>query len=954
LGSQIEVINGDRPHRQQILASPRTGWRSVIKQNWPTIWQGRSGLAGSRRGSDAARLSASPESGRRPRSDRCCCRRQGDLNAAKPKLCARFGDLAACFCSGWRCCCCDSSSSGSWRDTQAPIRRCMAATIGTAGILEKLYDVMKNIEMNKKTGKNMENAALFKVILQAAKGDSTSKRLASQFIARLFKDFPDEQKTAYNALIDLVEDEDTLVRRQVISDLPKLCKDVPIFAPKVADVLVQVLQADDSQELALANQSLLHVIGAHPAEALTGILDQLTQPETPDLCRERALRLLAGRVQQVPLSAKLEELLVERLQPLIDSASDAEFISLVQLLASLSCMQTLTGRQRLLDIVGKKAALAGPFQPADAALLARLRECIKQALPLLSKNINAKPFVIYFLDKVLPVIDKVPAELAGETPRLDLLKSFAELSSHSGGNFAATDAQLTGLLRRLTERLALPSDADVDTDADTPAAAVAAAAADAASLTHSECLLYALHQTARTRPDFLADRAELLADLRKRLQLLHLAAQSYQRSHKPAAGEAKCRLADNIGALMKDLFRNPPTYKAELTLSWKPLPPPPPSPQPIAAPAVKSPTAAPDQQRKRPASQQDWGRGGGGGQFGYGKRGFGGGGGAGRGSGGRGGGRGRGGGYRRCYAQIQVACCTASKRNGAVVLAAHIRSVMTRRIPQQLVVVVKARAVPPTQIRVPQTTRELLHGHQQQVGARQTGQPDTPAEFILRNASNEAAAATASARRFGPGPAGAALLKCGSAGRSFRQMPWKSYSWTLRVAGVVVAVRAAQIGKGPSENCFRQPASGQGDSEDWKRQDDFSLLKDQLSLIELVGHVHYLCLGVPSRPAVPPGPILRSLARRKNPSDASGPLAATEATQGLGGSIAWLLKNESSRTRSAASEADQRSRSAPESAAGCRDCPAPVGAARSARARDARRKPVPSAAEMAAVAVDQL
>ena len=54
-------------------------------------------------------------------------------------------------------------------------------------------------------------------ILSAVKGGPNEKRLASQFIARFFRHFPDLAEQALNAQFDLCEDEDMHVRTMLLS-----------------------------------------------------------------------------------------------------------------------------------------------------------------------------------------------------------------------------------------------------------------------------------------------------------------------------------------------------------------------------------------------------------------------------------------------------------------------------------------------------------------------------------------------------------------------------------------------------------------------------------------------------------------------------------------------------------------------------------------------------------------
>jgi len=48
------------------------------------------------------------------------------------------------------------------------------------------------------------------------KGDAQAKRLASQFIARFFSNFPSLAVESFEAMIDLCEDTDVNIRKQAI------------------------------------------------------------------------------------------------------------------------------------------------------------------------------------------------------------------------------------------------------------------------------------------------------------------------------------------------------------------------------------------------------------------------------------------------------------------------------------------------------------------------------------------------------------------------------------------------------------------------------------------------------------------------------------------------------------------------------------------------------------------
>ncbi|PAA65937.1 hypothetical protein BOX15_Mlig027937g1 [Macrostomum lignano] len=424
-------------------------------------------------------------------------------------------------------------------------------------VLKELYNIMTKISENKKNSDNAEqNAALFRKILELPRSqsaDSRSKRLASQFVGRLFKDFPEDQPAAFEAIVDLVEDDDLNVRKQAISDLPKLCKDVPVYVAKVTDLLVQMLQSDDPQEQPLVNNALSQTLTGHPAEALTGLFNQLTHEEASDLTRERALRFLTTKLAHLALTPPQEELLARLLiDELLYDVSEDEFTTAVNLLAGLGCMRGAAGRQRLVDAVCQQADLAAPFDPASPADVARLSECARMAAKHMGRNVSAKALLVYYLDRVVPSIDLVDDSASGpglaDSPRLGLLRRLAELSSAAGSSFAVTDKQLSALLDRLLDRLPLPptppptpmatssnDNEEAETDKVPEEGEIAPAVGEPElNFSQIECLLFAFHRLAKTNPDFLTACPDRLADFAKRIGYLSQANQVYLRSLRSA------------------------------------------------------------------------------------------------------------------------------------------------------------------------------------------------------------------------------------------------------------------------------------------------------------------------------------------------------------------------------------------------------------------------------------
>lgn len=54
------------------------------------------------------------------------------------------------------------------------------------------------------------------------------------------------------------------IRKQAIKDLPVLCKDNKEHTARIADILAQLLQAQDSTELAVVHNSIMSLMKSDP------------------------------------------------------------------------------------------------------------------------------------------------------------------------------------------------------------------------------------------------------------------------------------------------------------------------------------------------------------------------------------------------------------------------------------------------------------------------------------------------------------------------------------------------------------------------------------------------------------------------------------------------------------------------------------------------------------------
>ncbi|KAM4617336.1 apoptosis inhibitor 5 [Discoglossus pictus] len=419
----------------------------------------------------------------------------------------------------------------------------------------------------------------YQVILDGVKGGAKEKRLAAQFIPKFFKNFPDLADAALNAQLDLCEDEDVSIRRQAIKELPQFATGENL--PRVADILTQLLQSDDSAEFTLVNNALLSIFKMDAKGTLGGLFSQILQGE--DIVRERAIKFLSGKLKTLPedvMTKEVEELIFSESKKVLYDVTGEEFVLFMKILSLLKTLQTVSGRQQLVDLVSEQAGLHQTLNPADPDSVDRLLQCMRQAVPLFSKNVHSTKFVTYFCESVLPILSTLTSPAEGFDVQLEVLKLLAEMSSFCG-DMDKLESNLNKLFDKLLEYMPLPPE-EVENGENT------ANEEPKLQFSYVECLLFSFHQLGRKLPDFLIAKvnADKLKDFKIRLQYFARGLQVYIRQLRLAlqgkTGEAlkteenkikvvALKITSNINVLIKDLFHIPPSYKSTVTLSWKPV-----------------------------------------------------------------------------------------------------------------------------------------------------------------------------------------------------------------------------------------------------------------------------------------------------------------------------------------------------------------------------------------------
>jgi len=461
--------------------------------------------------------------------------------------------------------------------------------------VEEMYKSFGVLADAKDDAKEHEDA--YTVLLSGVKGGESEKRLACQFIPRFFKHFPTLADQAIDAQLDLCEDENTNICKQAIKELPVFCRDMPQHLGRISDILTQLLQAPDPAEVSVTTQALTTLLKSDPKGALSGLFCQILEGE--EIVRENAIKFLKtklpGLIKADVFDKEVEEYLVAECKKVLSDVSGPEFVSFMLILQTCPSMQTLQGRQSLVEISIEQAELDQPFVATDPDCVDKLIACIRQALPLFSKNVQTTAFVSYMCDHVVSVMSDVIAHpVEGEEEekvkknnedlQIEVMKLFAEMALHCG-DLDNVEGKIENVYNSLVSYMPLPPVSD---ESENGAENGEGDAGPDLQFSRAECLMFAFHQLARKQPEFLSaeENADRLKDFRLRLQYFARGLQIYIKQLRAAlqgkTGDAlkeddskkmviALKITSNINLLIKDLFHNPPSYKQVIGLSWKPI-----------------------------------------------------------------------------------------------------------------------------------------------------------------------------------------------------------------------------------------------------------------------------------------------------------------------------------------------------------------------------------------------
>lgn len=412
-----------------------------------------------------------------------------------------------------------------------------------------------------------ENVEAYKVIMNGTKSGSSQKRLASQFIVRFHRHFPELSEESLEAMFDLCEDDDFSVVKQALRDLPQLCKDSIEYSHRATMILLQLLPTVLPSQQSTISDSLMTVLKVHTKETVKYMFDLMASDDR-DLCHQ-AINFLHSKLKLIlsyDQSKEIEETIVVSCKKVIGEVCDEECLLLVKTLKMLPSMATLTGRLHLLDVISQRLHL--DRQPHGIEELKQILTFIRETDSLLSKNVPSTVFVNYICLSILPLI---VVQDSDENLMTGFLHVLAEMVIFYDDN--SCEKCLKSIYSCINDIIQCPAMNDEQGVLPLPEIEVYSAE----ELIRVEYILFAFHHLCRSYPQFLvlSENLERLKNLRSRLQFVsRVALMSKKKMQSQSATDSMIKTIEeirmnNIISIIKDFFHNPPSFKTDIVLSFK-------------------------------------------------------------------------------------------------------------------------------------------------------------------------------------------------------------------------------------------------------------------------------------------------------------------------------------------------------------------------------------------------
>ncbi|CEP00682.1 unnamed protein product (mitochondrion) [Plasmodiophora brassicae] len=168
-----------------------------------------------------------------------------------------------------------------------------AKTSGGADNVERIYaalEQLKDVESAGSAASADAKSALDALVSAVGSEDVKVRNLLATEIPTFLHYNPSE--TAINALFDLCEDTESIVRISAIKGLQRVCEKSRSLVGRISDVLAQLLCAEDAQELKAVHASFAGTMRVDFAASIVPLVDMITNAQTTPATRSQQVAFL--------------------------------------------------------------------------------------------------------------------------------------------------------------------------------------------------------------------------------------------------------------------------------------------------------------------------------------------------------------------------------------------------------------------------------------------------------------------------------------------------------------------------------------------------------------------------------------------------------------------------------------------------------------------------------------
>eukprot|EP00457_Paulinella_chromatophora_P001097 gb/GEZN01001099.1/.p1 GENE.gb/GEZN01001099.1/~~gb/GEZN01001099.1/.p1 ORF type:complete len:581 (-),score=153.32 gb/GEZN01001099.1/:1516-3258(-) len=289
-------------------------------------------------------------------------------------------------------------------------------------IVSQLYAASGKL---KESGVKEEESYTF-LLGSVTSADAKARQLVADLLPEYFKLFPSLAEKALNAQLDLCEDPELQIRCHAVRGLFHIGQANATYIPRIADVLAQLLLAEEVPEIKAVRDTLTQTFTLSPRSCFTVIMQHANDSE--EALRMRAFEFFQlqfkQHLAQINKDPEFQAEVVAAIKKVLlnaRGASDAEFKAYESNLKQISSFAKGSSfAAQMRELIEAQITLPETFDPSDENAIVSMINVLKRQGPYL-KPLEGSKFLDYFLLTVLPSLQEIP-----ESQRLILLRAVVE------------------------------------------------------------------------------------------------------------------------------------------------------------------------------------------------------------------------------------------------------------------------------------------------------------------------------------------------------------------------------------------------------------------------------------------------------------------------------------------------------------------------------------------------